>query len=186
MNGNLKGNHGLTSESKGDEQPYPRMVEGEDYNFLRFATALKIIVGRTFRIDRLDYVKTRLRDYLLNFLEIYGAESIMPNHHWAVHVPDQLLDYAFLTERLNKILKNINSNNWTGGELEVSMMREFHRKSAVDSALRRLLTSAGTSTTAESEFIEWLVGQSTNIEAIGTIQDASHSGQALCIDQVAQ
>ncbi|KAJ7731484.1 hypothetical protein B0H14DRAFT_2409444, partial [Mycena olivaceomarginata] len=106
-----------TGESKGDEQPYPRMVEGEDYNFLRFATALKII--------------------------IYGAESIMPNHHWAVHVPDQLLDYgpvynfwAFLTERLNKILKNINSNNWTGGELEVSMMREFHRKSAVDSAVR--------------------------------------------------
>jgi hypothetical protein len=81
--------------------------------------------------------------FCLKFGQIYGAESIMPNHHWAVHVPDQLLDYgpvynfwAFLTERLNKILKNINSNNWTGGELEVSMMREFHRKSAVDSAVR--------------------------------------------------
>lgn len=53
------------------------MVEGEDYNFLRFATALKIIVGRTFRIDRLDYVKTLLRDYLLNFLEVCIASRFL-------------------------------------------------------------------------------------------------------------
>jgi hypothetical protein len=43
--------------------------------------------------------------------------------------------WAFLTERLNKLLKNLNSNNWTGGLLEVSMMREFHRNAAVDSAV---------------------------------------------------
>jgi hypothetical protein len=44
--------------------------------------------------------------------------------------------WAFLTERLNKLLKNLNSNNnWTGGLLEVSMMREFHRNPAVDSAV---------------------------------------------------
>ncbi|KAJ7213070.1 hypothetical protein GGX14DRAFT_393269 [Mycena pura] len=33
--------------------------------------------------------------------------------------------WAILTERLNKILKTFNSNNWTGGCLEVSMMRKF-------------------------------------------------------------
>jgi hypothetical protein len=62
-----------------------------------------------------------------------------PNHHWAVHIPEQILDYgpvygfwAFLTERLNKVLKNMNSNNWSGGRLEVSMMREFHRSSRLD------------------------------------------------------
>jgi hypothetical protein len=65
-----------------------------------------------------------------------------PNHHWAVHIPDQILDFgpvytfwAFLTERLNKILKNLNSNNWTGGRLEVSMMREFHRTVAFDAVV---------------------------------------------------
>jgi hypothetical protein len=80
--------------------------------------------------------------------QIYGESQILPNHHWAVHVPDQLIDYgpvynfwAFLTEHLNKILKNLNSNNWTGGQLEVSMMREFHRKGAVDSAVWTLSTS---------------------------------------------
>ncbi|KAJ7027049.1 hypothetical protein C8F04DRAFT_965686 [Mycena alexandri] len=97
-----------------DPEPSPRMVEEEDENFLRFAAALKLI--------------------------LYGPGEMKPNHHWAVHVPDQLLDYgpvynfwAFLTERLNKLLKNLNSNNWTGGALEVSMMREFHRNGAVDS-----------------------------------------------------
>jgi hypothetical protein len=57
-----------------------------------------------------------------------------PNHHWAVHSPGQLRDYAsvynfwtFLTERLNKLLKSEESNNWKGGRLEVSMLREFHR-----------------------------------------------------------
>lgn len=72
--------------------------------------------------------------------QIYGADQMKPNHHWSVHVPDQLDDFgpvynfwAFLTERLNKILKDLNSNNWTGGELEVSMMREFHRNAALDS-----------------------------------------------------
>lgn len=66
-----------------------------------------------------------------------------PNHHWAIHIPAQIYDYgplytfwAFLIERLNKILKNLNSNNWTGGRLEVSMMREFHRSAGLDGVVR--------------------------------------------------
>ena len=51
-----------------------------------------------------------------------------------MHIIDQIRDYgpvynfwSFLSERLNKILKNMNSNNKVAGELEVSMMREFFR-----------------------------------------------------------
>ncbi|KAK6991496.1 hypothetical protein R3P38DRAFT_2572162 [Favolaschia claudopus] len=97
-----------------------------------------------------------------------------PNHHWAVHVPDQLIDYgpvhnfwAFLTERLNKLLKNLNSNNWTGGELEVSMMREYHRNMAVQSV------SNSTELLAEATVIKQLAGNERNAEAMGTIQDAA-------------
>lgn len=68
-----------------------------------------------------------------------------PNHHWAVHIPEQILDFgpvysfwAFLTERLNKVLKNMNSNNWTGGRVEVSMMREFQRNSALETVVTSL------------------------------------------------
>ena len=59
-----------------------------------------------------------------------------PNHHWAIHTKDQLRDYgpmpnfwAFLTERLNKLLKSSNANGRGGGQMEVSMMREFYRDS---------------------------------------------------------
>ncbi|KAJ7791987.1 hypothetical protein B0H14DRAFT_2395176, partial [Mycena olivaceomarginata] len=94
----------------------------------------------------LEREKTLLQEYLLKFLEVsmlesfifapltflqlYGVKEVKPNHHWAVHVPDQVLAYGpvysfwtFLTERLNKVLKNLDSNNWSGGLLEVSMVR---------------------------------------------------------------
>lgn len=57
-------------KAKGDAKPTPRMVEGEDENFLRFATALKIIVGRSIRRDRLPRVKSLLQDYLLTYAEV--------------------------------------------------------------------------------------------------------------------
>jgi hypothetical protein len=46
------------------------MVEGEDENFLRFATALKILVGRSVRLEQLERVKTLLKEYLLTFAEV--------------------------------------------------------------------------------------------------------------------
>lgn len=149
------------SRKKGDppiapKEPVPRIQPGEDINFLRFATALKILVGSSIRLEGLDQAKQLLQEYLLNFAQVcpsfeqivrtneilqklYGRDEMKPNHHWAIHVPDQVLDYgplysiwAFLTERLNKVLKNLNSNNWSGGLLEVSMMREFHRMAQLD------------------------------------------------------
>jgi hypothetical protein len=64
--------------------------------------------------------------------------AMKPSHHWAVHLPDQLRDYGpvyniwtFLTERLNKLLKSMNANNWTGGQLEISMMHEFQRSTRI-------------------------------------------------------
>ena len=66
-----------------------------------------------------------------------------PNHHFAVHLPEQILDYGpiygfwcFLGERLNKLLKNFNSNNWTGGQMEISMVREWQR----DIQLKRMVS----------------------------------------------
>ncbi|KAF8125221.1 hypothetical protein K438DRAFT_2002208 [Mycena galopus ATCC 62051] len=123
--------------NKGEEPtpPSPRMVRGEETNFLLFAQALKILVGSSIRIDQIPRVRTLLEKCLLEFSSLYGEDQMKPNHHWAVHIPDQILDFglvytfwAFLTERLNKIL---NSNNWTGGLLEVSTMREFHRKAGL-------------------------------------------------------
>ncbi|KAJ7039997.1 hypothetical protein C8F04DRAFT_948905 [Mycena alexandri] len=119
------------------------MQQGEDKNFLRFAAFLKILVANSIRLDTIPTVRKLLEDYLLDFSKFYGSDHMKPNHHWAVHIPDQVLDlgplngfWVFLTERLNKILKNHNSNNWTGGRLEVSMMREFNRTSKLSSVVR--------------------------------------------------
>jgi hypothetical protein len=66
-----------------------------------------------------------------------------PNHHWAVHQPDQICDFGtvcdiwtFLTERLNKILKNVNNNNWGGGQLEICMLRAFGQDSRFETIAR--------------------------------------------------
>ncbi|KAJ6597441.1 hypothetical protein B0H10DRAFT_2087257 [Mycena sp. CBHHK59/15] len=125
------------------QPPARRMQQGEDTNFLCFATALKIMVGSAIRVNGgLPRARNLLEQYLLGFLKLYGADSMKPNHHWAVHIPDEIMDFgpmysfwAFLTEHLNKILKNMNSNNWTGGRLEVSMMREFHRNAGLDAVV---------------------------------------------------
>jgi hypothetical protein len=73
-----------------------------------------------------------------DYLQLYGEQAMKPNHHYVVHMPDQLRDFGpvyefwtFLTERLNKVLKNYNSNSWTHGQLETSMMRAFDRKARI-------------------------------------------------------
>lgn len=66
--------------------------------------------------------------------DVYGANVIKPNHHYATHTADNVRNYGplfgfwtFLFERLNKVLKSYKTNNHSGGELEVTFFREFHR-----------------------------------------------------------
>lgn len=69
-----------------------------------------------------------------------------PNHHFATHTAPQIRDYgpvynfwAFLTERLNGLLKTFKLNNWNRGRLEVSMMRAFMRSVFVKTMVRRYI-----------------------------------------------
>ncbi|KAJ7729850.1 hypothetical protein DFH07DRAFT_756569 [Mycena maculata] len=160
------------------------MQPDEDLNFLRFATALKIMVGSAIWMDKVTRAKTLLEEYLLGYSNLYGANEMKPNHHWAVHIPDQILDYgpvytfwAFLSERLNKFLKNLNSNNWTGGRLEVSMMREFHQSSGVEGVMKSIAEDNSRSG-LEHDFIRTLLSTG-NSHALGTIQDAAQGSKQL-------
>lgn len=63
-----------------------------------------------------------------------------PNHHWAVHIGQQIADFGpvyefwtFLGERLNKTLKTYNSSSWSGGQMEIGMMRAFGRNVRIES-----------------------------------------------------
>lgn len=77
-------------------------------------------------------------------LQIYGASALMPNHHWATHIGEQIRNFGpvygfwcFLSERLNKILKGYNFNNRNGGELEITMMRALGRDTRVIEIVRQ-------------------------------------------------
>ncbi|KAF8573472.1 hypothetical protein K439DRAFT_1375334 [Ramaria rubella] len=90
--------------------PVRHMQVGEDRLFLQLTTALKILTQ----------------------YEITALEQMKPNLHFAVHLPDQVLDYGpvygtwcFLGEWLDKLLKSFKTNNWGEGQLEVSMMRAW-------------------------------------------------------------
>ncbi|KZV81223.1 hypothetical protein EXIGLDRAFT_575436, partial [Exidia glandulosa HHB12029] len=65
---------------------------------------------------------------------VYDGQYLKYNHHWATHIPDEIIDfgpvYGFWTfpgERINKLIKSLNSNNHRDGELEISFLREFLR-----------------------------------------------------------
>ncbi|KAG2030977.1 hypothetical protein BDR03DRAFT_936515 [Suillus americanus] len=122
----------ITKSAKDDKEPKPpkppkvRMQRDEPINFLHLSTALKIFCGSSIKLDMLP--------------RLYSVDALKPNFHWAVHLRRQILDYgpvynfwASLSERLNKVLKSSNSNNWTGGQIEISMMREFARGAQIDS-----------------------------------------------------
>ena len=74
-------------------------------------------------------------------------DQVKPNFHWVTHLFTQIEDYgpihsywAFLYERLNKVLKSFKTNNHAQGEIETTYMREFAR----EGKLRQLLKIAAT------------------------------------------
>ncbi|EJF59020.1 hypothetical protein DICSQDRAFT_172512 [Dichomitus squalens LYAD-421 SS1] len=115
-------------------KPTPRMQQNEVPLMLSLGGALKLLLGSsTSAPDRLRGAQL-LFSYLQEFKRIYGLDAMVPNHHFATHIPQQLEEFgtvyeiwAFLAERLNKTLKSTNQNNRRGGQQEVTMMREFDR-----------------------------------------------------------
>lgn len=67
-------------------------------------------------------------------MQLYGPHVIRPNHHYATHTSEFVLNYAplkefwtFIFERMNKILKSYPTDNHEGGEIEYTFFRKFHR-----------------------------------------------------------
>ncbi|KAJ7596219.1 hypothetical protein C8J56DRAFT_774459 [Mycena floridula] len=161
------------------------MHKNEPVNFLRFATAIKLLFAGKVSEANIQKAEQFLTDYLLEYRFLYGAENMKPNQHWIVHTPDHLRDFgpmynfwAFLTERLNKVLKNYNSNNQfggsqdTGGRVEMSMMREFNRAARVEARMHRLSQDPSEHWVVQM-VLDRLLRLKGNAEAIGTVADAA-------------
>ncbi|EIW53620.1 uncharacterized protein TRAVEDRAFT_52738 [Trametes versicolor FP-101664 SS1] len=133
--------------------PKPRMCAEEVRLILQLSTSLKLLLAPVMTARDRERGSTLLYDYLVGYKEIYGVEAMVPNHHFASHIPAQLDEFAtvyeiwaFLAERLNKTLKATNLNNRRGGQQEVVMMRAFQR----DIALRAVVEHVASTPSAET------------------------------------
>ncbi|KAJ7575431.1 hypothetical protein C8J56DRAFT_1063291 [Mycena floridula] len=140
----------------------------EPTNLLRFSTVLKLLMAGKVTQQGLERGEKLLTEYLLAYRYLYGAKNMKPNHHWIVHLPRQIHDYgpvynfwAFLTERLNKVLKNMNSNHHLRGQLEISI---------VEAHMRRIILSADADPIVKAVLCRLL---SQTGESIGTVADAA-------------
>ena len=139
-------------KAKLPEEPKRRMNEKDADNFLKLAAAMKLLLTRTVEVEYLDRAKELLEDYLTTLLEVCSSshcsdhlnltsilqehpDLIKPNHHYILHLFEQILDYGpvygfwtYVFERLNKILKSFEVNGHSAGELEVTFFREFSRE----------------------------------------------------------
>ncbi|KZP21905.1 hypothetical protein FIBSPDRAFT_739745 [Athelia psychrophila] len=117
-----------------DEDVPSRLHPDDPDNFIKLSTALRLLLARHLTEADISTSDALLREYCTELIELYGADVIRPNHHYAMHTAECVRDYGplhgfwtFLFERLNKVLKSYKTNNHSGGELETSFSREFHR-----------------------------------------------------------
>ncbi|KAF7348324.1 hypothetical protein MSAN_01786200 [Mycena sanguinolenta] len=117
-----------------DNATPPNLHPDDPKNFLKLASAVKILVAHTITEADLTQADSFLREYCWELVDLYGAEVIRPNHHYATHTAQSVRNYGplhefwtFLFERLNKVLKSYKTPNHAGGELETSFFREFQR-----------------------------------------------------------
>ncbi|KAI0309474.1 hypothetical protein OF83DRAFT_1158491, partial [Amylostereum chailletii] len=155
--------------------PSPRIHPDETRLTLLLATAIKVLLAYSQTDTTIKRGEELLTAYLLLYKKIHTTDSMKPNHHFAGHIGDQIRDYgpvpgfwAFLTERLNKILKGFNLNNWSGGQMEITMMRSMSR----EVRLKDLVVALNNSDDTTSKVVaERLLGTTSDVEVRGTVQD---------------
>lgn len=137
LNGKRRRKAATGEEEDDDEEDdeTPSCLHPDDPgNFLKLSEALRILLGRKINDVQIDQAEGLLRGYCQELILLYGPDVMKPNHHYATHIPEFVRDYGplhgfctFLFERLNKVLKSYKTNNHSGGELETTFFREFHR-----------------------------------------------------------
>ncbi|KAJ7757939.1 hypothetical protein B0H16DRAFT_1822615 [Mycena metata] len=128
------GDEDSDEEEEREARSPPNLHPDDMPNFCKLASAVKLLLARPITDAQIDEADALLRSYLPELMTLYGKDVIKPNHHYATHTAENVRDYGplqefwtFLFERINKVLKSYNSSNHSGGELETSFFREFHR-----------------------------------------------------------
>ncbi|GJF00435.1 hypothetical protein PsYK624_167230 [Phanerochaete sordida] len=111
-----------------------QLVPDDVTNFLKLCEALQLLLLSEITEEQVVRAEKLIREYGIGLIELYGADVLKPNHHYATHIGEFVRNmgplhcfWTFLFERMNKILKSYKTNNHGGGEIEVTFFREFHR-----------------------------------------------------------
>ncbi|VDB94096.1 unnamed protein product [Peniophora sp. CBMAI 1063] len=122
------------SADEDDQRAHPNLHPDDPANFAKLTEFLVLVLGDEVTDAEIDKADRLIREYCSELIHLYGPDIIRPNHHYSTYVAECMRDFGplrnfwtFLFERINKILKSYNSANHSGGELEVSFFREFHR-----------------------------------------------------------
>ena len=67
---------GVDDKPTRPKKPVPRMQKDEPYNFLRFATALKIFLGSSVQKNMIPRAAGLLQDYLCGFQKVSSVVSV--------------------------------------------------------------------------------------------------------------
>ncbi|KAI9061491.1 hypothetical protein FKP32DRAFT_1575884 [Trametes sanguinea] len=114
-------------------------------NFMDLVTAVVFAGMWHLSPEHIDIFEAHMLRYLTQLKELYKEASIVPNHHYSLHLPDYMRFFgpvhgwrAFVFERFNYMLQRLNTN-LTFGEMENTFMKSSCRASN----LKALLQSAG-------------------------------------------
>ncbi|KNE87440.1 hypothetical protein PSTG_19175 [Puccinia striiformis f. sp. tritici PST-78] len=90
-------------------------------NLLHLTSITNIVRGLEITADDIEALRFHLKSYRQGLLQLFPSFSTKPNHHYALHIPDCLLQFgpapqwtAWSFERLNGALASIPTNNHIG------------------------------------------------------------------------
>ncbi|KAI0072971.1 hypothetical protein K474DRAFT_1686422 [Panus rudis PR-1116 ss-1] len=127
-----------------DNDRGPNLHPSDVVNFLKLCHSLQLLLSGAITEAEISKAEQLVQSYCVELIELYGPDVIKPNHHYAIHLGQFVRDHGplycfwtFLFERMNKVLKTFKTNNHSGGEIETTFFREFHRSVRVSQTLSR-------------------------------------------------
>ncbi|OBZ66279.1 hypothetical protein A0H81_13832 [Grifola frondosa] len=111
-------------------------------NFMEAVEAIEVIGLREINASHIQIAEQSMQRYLKSLIVLYKDAKILPNHHFALHLPEFLRLFGpvhswrtFAFERFNHLLQSTNTNK-NFGELEMTYMRSSCRAANLRPLLR--------------------------------------------------
>ncbi|KAJ3836789.1 hypothetical protein F5878DRAFT_662668 [Lentinula raphanica] len=122
---------------KYEKQPQARQFQMLQ-NFLDMVHAIRLLNLRETSPDSREEYLSMILKYLRGVLVLFPDVTLKPNHHYAVHILEDLklmgpvqARNTPIFERTNHILQEVNSNNHSG-EVEATMQNDFGRQGRLE------------------------------------------------------